>query len=671
MDRRPDNLTERSESKNYALELLHEARTAFEDRRDYFKKRRRSFEYYVGNQWGEKMEHPDTGETMTEEEYIESQGRIAAQNNQIGVVVRNMIGQFRNNYADPVVFARKRDDQNAGEMMTAALQAALDVNEAPEIDARNFEEFMMSACAGWKISYKWWSELNRNDVYIENIDQTRFFYNMDSTDIRGHDVNLVGEIHDMRMDQIMAAFADSPEDMKRIKRLFPDRSDMESRANHLPDYIRTYQDFYVPEDADKNRVIEVWKKEYEWQHFAHDPKDATYKVADEDYFSSLGFGSDEIELYSKDEMIQLYNQHRVQQARAQGVSPGAVSLIDLERKYEGIWRVYYLTAMGEILFESDTPYQHEGHPYIFGPYPLIDGKIRSMVETIIDQQRHINRLISMMDHNIGTASKNIMWINEDMIPEDMNRKEFANQHVELNGMMFYKPKQGVDPPQPISTHSNVAGAQEMLMMQMNLLKQISASNEAIRGEEPKSGTAASMYAQQAHQSSISNKDYFDFFFSLIRKRNRRIVQVIQEYYQDERYIRIAGTGFEQGVEQFYDPEKVQEIDFDVVIGQTQNTLAYRQMVDEYLKSFLDAQYISFEEYLKNTSLPFADKLLRTISNRKGARQGGPAGGGSGPSEGQGGPGSGFSQQMIDQIAGGDIPQQVADQLSEGRQQTNQ
>lgn len=650
------DLINRSERKQYALEILWEARTAFEDRRDYFKRRRRSFRYYIGNQWGDKMEHPDTGETMTEDSYIRSQGRIPAQNNQIGTIIRNMIGQFRSNYADPVVFARARSKQEATEMMTAALQAVLDVNEAQELDARNMEEFMISAATGWKINYKWMESLNREDAFMENIDQTRFFHNMNVSDPRLHDLNMVGEIHDMRMDEILAAFAKKPGDEERIKRMFPSRAALESQANHYPDYLQDYKDFYIPEEEDMHRVIEVWKKEYDWQQFVHDPSQGKYEVAGYDYFSRLGFADEEIESYTAQELVQLYNQMMVDNAINQGVDPQVVPLLELDSKYEGVWKVYFLTPLAEILFEADTPYEHEGHPYIFGLYPLLDGKTRSLVESVIDQQRHINRLISLMDHNIGTGSKNPMWIPVDLIPEDMSRKQFANQEIELNGKVFYKPKHGIPLPQVIKNNSNVAGAQELLVLQMNLLKEISAVNEAIQGIEPKSGTPASLYAQQAQNASISNKDIFDFYFGLIRKRNRRLVQVIQQFYKDERYIRIAGTGINKDIEHYYDPNEVQDIDFDVVIGETQNTLAYRQLVDTYLKEFLDAQLITFEEYLRNSSLPFADKLLQTISNRQQGQMG----------EGAGG----IPPEMVDQIAGGNITPEAQQMLGLQQQQFN-
>lgn len=635
-----------SEKEDYR-KLLDQARTAFDDRRDFLDKRERSFRFYMPDardgQWGDMMVDPQTGREMTEAQYIRSQGRMPAQNNQVGTIVRNLIGQFRNNYPDPVAFARNRDDAQAGEIMTAALQRVINVNEGDELDARNFEEFMVSAGTGWKISFKWWSELNTNDVFLENIDQTRFFYIADSNDVRNTDVWLCGELHDMRMDDIIAHFAQSKADADRLREMFPNRN--ERYPNRRPDYIDKSKDFYMADDPDLHRIIEVWHKQHEWVHFVHDSKNGLYKRATDRFFiEDLGFTPEDLQIYSPEELVRFYNQHRLEVATSQGVPPREVPMMDMDIRFEGIWKVCYLSPLGDVLYESETPFEHEGHPYIFGHYPLMDGMTQSIVYSVIDQQKYINRLISLMDTSMSTSVKNLMYVPRSMVPDDMTPEEFAQQSVELNGYIFYEHDPNTPLPQPIKTNSNIAGAQQLLALQMNLLQDITAVNEAVQGGTPPAGTPASLYAQQVANAAISNKDLFDFYFALIRRRNRRIVQVMQQFYSEKRYIKIAGSGFRKGVNQVYDPNMVQGIDFDVVIGETQNTLAYRQMIDGYLKQFLDAQYITFGEYLKHTSLPFAERLLQTLENR---------------SEGQL---PAMNPELMQQLMEGEIPPEMSKQL---------
>lgn len=59
-------------------------------------------------------------------------------------------------------------------------------------------------------------------------------------------------------------------------------------------------------------------------------------------------------------------------------------------------------------------------------------------------------------------------------------------------------------------------------------------------------------------------------------------------------------------------------------------MAYRQAVDTYLYQFLQGQLITLEEFLEETSMPFADSLLQRISNRQPEQGAGGAGGAMNP-----------------------------------------
>ena len=605
--------------KNESMNILYQARTAYEDRRRFLVKRRRSVNFRMGRQWSDKMEDPDTGQIITEEEYIKKDRRLPAQNNQINTIVRNMVGRFRNNYPDPIVYGRNRDKAQAGEVMTSALRRVLDINEAKEIDAREMDEFTMSAAAGWKLTYGWWNEFDRLDVKVDQIDQTRFFFNADSEDVRTKDVWIVGELHDMRMDDVIAAFAKSKKDIKRLRKMFPAAEDWEGQTNVIPAYMRQYKNFYYPDNIDKVRVVEVWKKEFEWMEFVHDRGTAKYFEADHDYFvQQLGFDEDTVDKYSATELVDIYNEQEREIAYEAGVDLNSVMPLEVHERYEAVWRCYYLSPYGDVLMKMDrSPYDHQEHPYIFGLHPLVDGETYSLVESVIDQQKHINRLISLLDASLAKSVKNLMFVPETIVPDQYkgDYQAFADQAVQFNGMIFYKPKPGVEMPKVIQQNSMPLGAQELLSLQMNLMKEISAVNDAVQGADPGRLTTASLYAQRTANAATTNKDYFDFFIGLIRKRNWKIVQLIKQFYQETRYIKVAGSGFNKGISDLYDPDQVRDVDFDVIVGEMEDTLAYRQVVDEYLSNFLEGQLITLEEFLENTSLPFADNLLETLKRR--------------------------------------------------------
>jgi hypothetical protein len=155
----------------------------------------------------------------------------------------------------------------------------------------------------------------------------------------------------------------------------------------------------------------------------------------------------------------------------------------------------------------------------------------------------------------------------------------------------------------------------MLGLQLNLIKEISGVTDAVQGHNPRSDTPAALYAQQTINATTTNKDYFDAFFTGVRRKNRKMVKMILQFYDEPRYIKVAGQGHGSNV-LLYDPQAVKNIDFDVVLGETTNTLAYRQIIDQYLMDFLNKQLITFDEFLETTSMPFADRLQQLVSKRQ-------------------------------------------------------
>ncbi len=608
------------------INRVERARLAFEDLYSFYHNRERNFRYGTGEQWSDMMVDPETNETITEKEYIERNGRLAAVQNQIGKTIRNLAGQFRSNYPDPVAFSRTRANAEAGEMMTQALQYALDLNEGNELDAENMREYAVSGACGWKVSFKWRPEVDRKDVLIDSLNMTRFFYNIDARDIRGTDITICGELHDLSIYEVISKFGFNYEkDLKRVKAMFPDATSRDWQNFKEPEHVKKFRDFYIPDNPDKVRVIELWVEEFEQLYFLHDSRDGSEYEVDKDWFIEAGYPQEIIDLYSLHEIVGLMNQQRQEEALKLGVPPESIPVFTLTDRFEPVWNCYYLTPNGDLLLSMRTPYAHQSHPYIFGRY-MMDGKIISMVETIIDQQRHINRLISFVDAYLGGSLKNVMMIAEESVPARYkgNFAKYTNDIVKMNQVVYYSSgSNGTNPiPKEISSKSMPVGAMELLNLQMDLLKDLSAVNDAIQGNAPHAGTPASLYAQQTINASITNKDIFDFYFSLIRKRNRKVVQVIKQFYEEPRFIKVSGVGSHKGVEGTYDPTKVEDIDFDVVIGESQNTLAYRQVVDDDLKGFLQAQLITFEEFLKLNNKPYSDKLLQIIGNRQAPAIGG-------------------------------------------------
>ena len=160
--------------------ILEDAETYWSNLQDFRNRRERNREYYRGRQYSDLVDDPDNeGSTVSEEELILRSGRQPLVNNQIRQLVKNLIGQYRMNDYKPMVRARKREDAKKTEMMTNALQYCYDTNELTELDARAFEEFLISGSVVWKTGFDYFREKDMEDVSVELVNPSRLFFNTD------------------------------------------------------------------------------------------------------------------------------------------------------------------------------------------------------------------------------------------------------------------------------------------------------------------------------------------------------------------------------------------------------------------------------------------------------------------------------------------------------------
>lgn len=75
----------------------------------------RSFMYAWGDQWGDLIKDPDTGETMTEGDLIKKNGKVPLKNNMIAPILNNIDGQLRSARVKPVCAVRDRNEAKLGE----------------------------------------------------------------------------------------------------------------------------------------------------------------------------------------------------------------------------------------------------------------------------------------------------------------------------------------------------------------------------------------------------------------------------------------------------------------------------------------------------------------------------------------------------------------------------
>jgi len=591
------------------MALLDECRRYWDSLRDFRKRRLRNRKYYRGDQWSDEILDPDSDSYITEEQYLKNQGKVPLKQNQIRQLVKNLIGQYRSNPSQSVVIARSRENAEVSEMLSNALQAASQINMVKELDAREFEEFAISGALLQKVGYKYWKERNNEDLFVENVNVNRMFFNSDVSDIRLTDLRIIGEIIDTTLDDIVSTFARNTQEEKKIRELYTRSVTKDFLADRGLDASRVDNlNFYIPNDTNKARLYEIWKLRGAWRIYAHDPMDGSYNIVP----------------YTMKEIAQ-QNSERLRLGIEQGVPQEEIPLIEAEEKFEQFWYVKFLTPYGYTLFEGETPYKHEEHPYAMVLYPLLDGEVWGFVEDIIDQQRYINRLVIMLDFIMSASAKGVLMLPEDAIPDNMTPDDFAKEWTRFNGVIVYKPSVTHNHlPQQISSNSTNIGINEMLALQMSLMQDISGVHGAIQGKNAGSGTPASLYAQEAQNATMNTLDYMQTFQSFRQKRDTKALKVIAQFYKEKRYLAINGRSLNED-SKLYDPDLVRNMDFDIVVSQGTDTPVYRHMIDDTLLKLLEGQLIDLEMFLEQTSLPFADKLLAAVKQRKQQMEQGQAG----------------------------------------------
>lgn len=584
-----------------AFHVLYQAMQYWLAMDTFRRDRARNINYAYGRQWEDYI--CVNGKMVKEEDYIRSQGNVPLKNNLIQRMVKAVLGVYRGQAKEPTCTARDRDEQRYGETMTTVLQYLMDVNVMTEVNARTMEEFLIS---GFAVQRKWFGWRNdKLDCWTDYVQPDNFFIDNNTRDFRGWDVGCVGEIHDVSFEDLCETFATSPEDYARLAEIYKyarDKSILGTACDSFGFPKQQNYDFLVPYDTTRCRMIEVWRKETKPRYRCHDVNNGDiYKIEEEDYA----------------ELVEAENASRLQTAAELGIPKEEVPLIKAEWFVDSYWYYYYLSPLGDILKEGESPYEHKSHPYVFKAYPFINGEIHSFVSNVIDQQRYTNRLITMYDWIMRASAKGVLLFPEDCLPSNMTMNDIADEWARFNGVIMIKQPKGTVLPKQVANNCTHIGISELLSMQLKFFEDISGVNGALQGKPGYSGMSASLYNQQAQNAATSLLDLLDTFSSFVKEGAAKDVKNIQQYYDTKKVSNIAGKGADLAQN---DLKKIRDVEFDLSIEESTATPVYRAMANEILLKLFEVRAITVEQLLENGSFPFADRLLQSIATQKEAIQ---------------------------------------------------
>ena len=597
-----------SDDNSFELRKLEIYRQHWEGLRPFRKVRERASKYFNGDQWHETIENK-FGETVREDEYIASQGKLPLKQNLIKSTIRSLEGQFRADTSKSVVVSRTPEKGKESEMLSNALQYSLtSVNNAKELDARLLEEFLISGLPIQRISWEFVPELKRKDALIRNINPNAIFFNNDIEDIRGTDIRVIGRLMDLTLDELVVYFGTTKARTTKLKEIYrwvPDEYLNQLGITAERQYLK---DFYFPYDISKCRVIEVWEKRLITQMEVHDWMDGRKFYTDWDQ-----------------KQLDAANDFRISKYAEVGVQASDVPLLEGTPENVQKWYYCYYSPYGHILKEGETPFEHGSHPFVITPYPLLDSNIQGIATDLIDSQRQINRLLILQDMILSSSVKNTLIVDSNSM-RGQSLEDIAESYKEIGGVIALDLKRGEgQPPVELKGAIGNMGISEMIQIYIRMLQDVSGVNPAMQGQQAQSGTSGKLYDAQINQSTLNSKDIMDTFTGLFRRnRNMKLLKTIQQYYEEPRMIAIAGKSYTETA-QLYDPERVKEIDFDLTLGQTSDSPVYRTIMEDTLTNFVNKGLIDIEMWAENTTMPFASSFLESLRKRKEQAQTDPRG----------------------------------------------
>ncbi len=561
------------------------------------KRFQRAARYNEGEQWKDII--IVDGVAMTEEQNLINQGRPPLKQNLIRPMAKSLTGLFRSDTSKSVVVSRKPDSANIEKMLSNALQYALTINKTRITDPRTFDLFILSGLPVQRIGYDYLEELKRYDVRVDYIDPQYVFFNTDIKDARGTDIRRFGALHDLIHDELYVAFAKNEADKKILRDIYSGVTEYELTTTYGLDGGHGEDlSFYIPVQAHHCRVIEVWEKR------ATDVIDIWDKAS--------GF-----EGYWDGTLSELEQENatRIQRFIAEGVDPKMWEnyLIHYDSSIAFKWYYKYLSPLGHVLREGETPFEHGMHPFVTYPYPLINGKIWGVIFDILDQQKLINRNYILTDFIINTSAKNTLVLDKASI-DGQNPEDLADTYREVGGVMVLDLKGGAKAPQELTGRMQFAGLTEMIGMQIKLMQDIVGVQPAMQGQTGAAGTPASKFAMEIEQSSLNNKDMIESFKDFLKDRDTKVLQTIIQFYKSKRYLAISGKDGAQ----LYDPELLvdEASEFDLTIAKGIDSPTYKGWIDEMLKEFVVGGLIDMELFLTHSNLPFAQSMLEDLKNKR-------------------------------------------------------
>lgn len=579
--------------------LLTRAENAWQALYDLRKRRERNINYCFKDQWSDWV-RDERGNLVRESARVARRtGGVALQNNHLIKIIHSLSGLYSKQSTEPVCFARTPGCDDKADIMTNALQANWQNNGLQDVLVSEMEEMLYG---GLSVVMEEWATVNGvEDSYTFVVEPSHFFFESAGIDPLHRDVELIGHFEDYSLGALAARLARSRYDYKQLEHIYaPYIARREAALPSVQQTDKLKDPYWGTADKDMCRVYHVWTREHKMRYRCSDVMD----------FSQPLYRIDEEQL----PLVKAENEARLAQAAAAGMPREEVPLIEYTPVFDTYWHYQALAPGGVVLEEYDNPYEHGSHPYTFKAYEYVDGDVIPYISSVIDQQRYINRLVTLFDLVIQASAKGITMIPKSCVPRNMSEAEFARSIRETGNFIFYDDNGGrsVNKPEVVVSSANMTGITEMLQLQLGFIPDITSVSDALQGKTAKSGTAASRYAMETQNSTTSISALLLKFGTFEQQVAEKKMQVIHQYYREGNVSVMRSNGMSEVTA--YDPVAVQDVKFGVRILMSPESPVFRMAINDMVAQMWQAGAVDAAQMLQMSYLPASSSMRRQLES---------------------------------------------------------
>jgi len=538
---------------------------------------------------------------------MEKRNMTPMSNNIMVSILESIAGLYAKQGTEPVCFARDNESRQLSDMMSATMQCNWQTTEMQDLLNHAIKDYLQG---GQMFVRESWEdkELEMPDAWTELMEPDHMFFECGS-DPRHNDLSLIGVLHDVSREDLYQKFAREEYGLtiNDLNSIFDIQDSYESEGGYEFNEEKSLENLsfdYSNKGKHYVRVIEVWTTETKPRLQCFDPiatsgNNAYFRIDLEDTAMINKLRNDNIK--------------REQQYEEMGVPEDERAYIKSWEVADKYWYYTYMAPDGTVLCQGETPYDYKSHPFTMKLYPYINGEIHPFMANVIDQQRYINRLIVMNDMALRSSFKGFKMIPRTVLG-DRTPEQFMQEAIEYDGWIFYSPKRTMPNVKPEIITSNAVniGTNELLQIELNLIREVTNVSGALQGKTPSAGTSAARYAQESQNATTSLFTILSDMEVFTERLATKKCMTIQQFYEDGRKI------FDKsGLNVYnYDRLSARDIHFKISIKNAAATAAYNTAQNDELKELLGMGAINLVQYLQNVNEPYADKLLASVQEQQ-------------------------------------------------------